>query len=179
MNPKSELAQSIQLLDDEPALSRSVKVQEGSGIFAFDFREDSEKMPLQLPQRAAHGHERLLRVCVCVCATRAVPHGRRAGAPRRCRVARGAGSTTTRLSFLLGLLRLLGAAAEESSGKETEVRTPGKKVLTPAGPAPGDLCHPGPSHGRVWAPAEEDLRPGPTCVRERDVLVRACARCSL
>lgn len=64
MNPKSELAQSIQLLDDEPALSRSVKVQEGSGIFAFDFREDSEKEPLQLPRRAAHGHVRLCRVCV-------------------------------------------------------------------------------------------------------------------
>ena len=64
MNPKSELAQSIQLLDDEPALSRSVKVQEGSGIFAFDFRENSEKEPLQLPRRAAHGHVRLCRVYV-------------------------------------------------------------------------------------------------------------------
>jgi hypothetical protein len=51
-------------LDDEPALSRSVKVQEGSGIFAFDFRENSEKEPLQLPQRAAHGHVRLCRVHV-------------------------------------------------------------------------------------------------------------------
>ena len=62
-------------------------------------------------------------------------------------------------------------------GKRSEDRTPGKKVLTPAGPVPGDVCHPGLCHGRVRAPAGAAPSSGPH-LRSRGR--RACARlCSL